>query len=112
MKQLIEEIKTLVSEEVERANKKNGPIKGTHEAYGLLKEEIEEMRDEDKDMRIYLGKLWQSVKEDSLYDISVYANTIEEAAILCAAEAIQVACVARRTERMADKKLEQILEER
>lgn len=37
-----------VHEEIDRATKKYGPINSAHEAYGIIKEEIDEMWDEIK----------------------------------------------------------------
>lgn len=95
---------TVVYEEVERATEKeleaavqNFPMYASkHEAYAVLKEEVEELQDAVNEVNTMLEYLWKKVKEnEDVEDNLVYiVNAAQHAAV----EAIQVAAVAVKAE--------------
>lgn len=93
MKELKEAVKGLVREEYERAAKKFGEkFNSPHEAYAVLKEEMEEAQ---KEMRYTLGQTevyWIRIKENRITDGTL--EVIEERALNAACELIRVAAMA------------------
>ena len=91
--------------EVESAEEEHEEFfSSNHEAYAVLKEEIEETLVEIDNIMTVLDKIWESVKLDS--NISGLASRMQKTALLCAAELIQVSGVCEkiiRTEEMKDE---------
>ena len=108
---LIEEIGPMVDGELARAQKEHGDSFHTpHEAYAVLREEIEELKDEVdsiinelllKDERQY-GSLWEQTKTfdpSQIACVKLLECTYKDAfmaAMRAAAEAMQVAAVAKK----------------
>lgn len=93
MKELKEAVKVLMHEEYERAAERFGEkFNSPHEAYAVLKEEMEEAQ---KEMRYTLGQTevyWTRIKENRITDGTL--EVIEERALNAACELIQVAAMA------------------
>ena len=93
MKELKEAVKVLMHEEYERAAERFGEkFNSPHEAYAVLKEEMEEAQ---KEMRYTLGQTevyWIRIKENRITDGTL--EVIEERALNAACELIQVAAIA------------------
>lgn len=104
MKQLIEDVKTLSLMELERADSKFGPFNSAHEGYAVIKEEIEETKEEFVRVENRLDHLWDSIKENEVNFNN--AISIENYAIRLAAEAIQVAAMARKFRMLEGKENE------
>ena len=84
-----EKILALAAEELADANTKHPPtFNSMHEAYAVIKEEFEELKNEVDYMEFYLVKLWERVKEDS--DTTGFCKMLKNAAISAVQEAIQV----------------------
>ena len=73
-----------------------GPFVDNHQAYGVIREEIEETADAMESMASCFAKYWKSVKEDEpnasftdLKDVEFWAKNV-------AAEAIQVAAMCKK----------------
>ena len=90
-----EKIIKLINEELDEANEKFPPFHSPHEAYGVIKEELEETKEELECCEKALEKYWMNVK----LDIKQYADItkMEVYAINVAKEAIQVAAMCRKT---------------
>jgi hypothetical protein len=88
------DIEKLVEEELVRANEKYPLFHSPHEAYAVLLEEFEELKNEVDGMSIPLHGAWECVKMDvemthhikALYNITAYA--------VC--EAIQVMAMCKK----------------
>ena len=82
-------IEQLAAEELVDANTKHDPkFNSPHEAYAVIKEELEEMFDEAEYSVFYLGKLWEHVKADD--DCTQQLDLLKSRAVMVAQEAIQV----------------------
>lgn len=78
-----------------------GVFNNNHEAYGVLKEEIEECEDELISINKQLKEIWECVKTDK--DISLWAESLENTAMRLAEETIQVIAVCRKIRLMDEK---------
>ena len=97
MEELIKTINTITKIELKRANKKFPPFNSNHEAYAVLKEEIEEAREESGRVTSSLEMLWERIKLDSSCDSLInICEYIKKHSILEAAESIQVAAMCQK----------------
>lgn len=93
-------INDAIEEELEAAITNYGDYYSTpHEAYAVLKEEIEETSEKVTRMFNNLKLLWDAVKKDKESEIATKAKHIQTAAYYCALEAAQVAAVAKKVQR-------------
>lgn len=92
MEQLIQDVKDLVEREYGRASAIHGLTAASdHEAYALIKEELEEALEMVTQVDAYLSKFWILVKQDAgLTDKFGTLVELNRKAILAAAECIQV----------------------
>ena len=90
-----EKIIALVGEELEAANAIYPPFHSTHEGYAVILEEVEEAKDALERVESATKGVWHFTKYD---DTEAYldAASLEKHAIHLAAEAIQVAAMARK----------------
>lgn len=100
MNAIIEKLPALVAEELETANMMHTVFRSPHEGYAVMLEEIEEADDEMLALTKLIGIVWDAVKMDNEADGRNYARVIEHKAIRLAAEAIQVAAMARKFQAM------------
>jgi hypothetical protein len=89
------EIQKLVNEELEEANKKYPLFHSDHEAYAVIKEEIEECEEDIRKMEMVLSYFWSNTKRDKNSDNLIIG--IKKIAMHAAAEAIQVAAMCDKT---------------
>ena len=95
MKELKKQVEILTNEELERANKKfMSKFNSTHEAYAVLKEEIEEAEAELKNVKMMLEDCWFDIKRDTMPNRNIIA--IKNCAINLSAESIQVAAMCKK----------------
>ena len=94
MNKVLDKLPDLMVAELEFANETNPPFHSLHEGYAVLKEEVEETRENLTNVELSLEKLWEAVRKDRAYEARVYASTIRADAIDIAAEAIQAAAMA------------------
>ena len=87
----LSEIQKLVDKELEEANKKYPLFHSNHEAYAVIKEEIEECEDDMREMQMVLSYFWVRTKRDKNSDDLIIG--IKKSAMHAAAEAIQVAAM-------------------
>ena len=67
-----------------------------HEAYAILKEEVEEAEADIKTINDYLGSIWEEVKTDDPEALRADAMVITRYAVELAKEAVQIAAVTRK----------------
>ena len=67
-----------------------------HEGYAVLLEEVEEAEKELRETREHLGRLWKHVKLDNEEHMLHAACYVYNSAVNLAAEAIQVAAMAKK----------------
>lgn len=97
MEELKAEITRIADMELETAIDKWGLNHSDHESAGVLREEIDEAKDELSMIEYHFTQLWKEVKRDGEVDDkrNLY-NGIFTAAINMACEAVQVAAMARK----------------
>ena len=100
MKILSKAVGELVQEEYSRASEQHGAHHHSpHEAYAVIKEELEEAQHE---IAIVEDKLnhdfWKAVRTDDVYGCKVNAEIIQKRAEAAAAEMIQVAAMALKAQ--------------
>ena len=86
----------LVGEELEAANAIYPPFRSTHEGYAVLLEEVEEVKEALDFVDFDRGLLWEYIRQDAHDKAMRNAQDIEKQAVHLAAEAIQVAAMARK----------------
>lgn len=91
----LSEIQKLVNEELEEANKKYPLFHSDHEAYAVIKEEIEECEEDIRKMEMVLSYFWSNTKRDKNSDNLI--EGMKKIAMHAAAEAIQVAAMCDKT---------------
>ena len=89
-----EKIEALVDEELTRANMDYPLFRSPHEAYAVMREEVEEMLDNLDGIQINMRDAWECVKNDS--NMEDEANMIHRYTVSLIQEAIQVAAMAKK----------------
>lgn len=87
-------IHTLIEEELAEANKEHPLFHSPHEAYGVIKEEVEELHEELVACEGLLQELWGCVREDCGSEFTL--KQLKSHAIYAVQEAIQVAAMAQK----------------
>ena len=97
MKELKKQVEILTNEELERANKKfMSKFNSTHEAYAVLKEEVEEAQEEFEYMNHELNCIWDYVKRNKTENALAHMKNMKKYAINMAAEAVQVGAMCEK----------------
>lgn len=96
MEEIIKSLDALAENEFLEKLKERGKFVDSHQAYGVIKEEIEEAEDELEYINGELDYLWAAVKHDDTEQVVAHAKHIEDSALLLAAEAIQVAAMGKK----------------
>ena len=92
-------IEHCVDVELEAARKEHEEFHSLHEAYAVTLEEVEEAKVEIGEIDWLTTELWNCVKNDNA-SLAVWDfKRIEEHAVSLAAEAVQVAAMARKARR-------------
>lgn len=91
----LSDIQKLVNEELKEANKKYPLFHSDHEAYAVIKEEIEECEEDIRKMEMVLSYFWSNTKRDKNSDNLI--EGMKKIAMHAAAEAIQVAAMCDKT---------------
>lgn len=87
-------IHTLIEEELAEANKKHPLFTDPHHAYGVIKEEVEELHEELIACEGLLSEMWHRIREDMGAE-DVLRQLLAHA-IYAAQESIQVAAMAQK----------------
>lgn len=85
-------VEEMIQQELKEANKSHPMFHSDHEAYAVIKEEIEEASFEFVSLENYLGNLWHKVVEDEPNKKRIY-DEMKKASIRAIQEAIQVAAM-------------------
>lgn len=96
------QVRELVSVELAAANEKFPQFHSAHEGYAVIREEVEETREQFETVERYLSYLWDRVKQDCT--AKEQAEYIEMFAVNTACEAIQVAAMCRKFLEMESKR--------
>lgn len=91
------EITKAIEAELTSANEKYPPFASLHEAYAVIKEELEEVEDEFKTAGNQLDLAWSSIKNDDDNALSNFA-LLGMTAIRLAMEACQVAAMCNKAD--------------
>lgn len=87
----LSKIQELADEELKEANEKYPLFHSCHEAYAVIKEEVEECKEDVQEMEMVLSYFWGKVKRNRSSNDLV--SGMKKIALEAAAEAIQVAAM-------------------
>lgn len=87
------DVEALVKKELEAANKKFPLFNSAHEGYGVLIEELGELKDEIHDIKEYKKLMKEAIHKNNTRMVFEYAEIMGFRAIHAAVEAIQVAAM-------------------
>lgn len=87
----LSKIQALADEELKEANKKYPEFSSDHEAYAVIKEEVEECKEDVQEMEMVLSYFWGKVKRNRSSNDLI--SGMKKIALEAAAEAIQVAAM-------------------
>ena len=93
-------IEHCVDVELEAARKEHEDFHSLHEAYAVTLEEVEEVEDELQVTKNFMAELWADAKTDNVQYFYETLGEIEKHAVNLAAEAVQVAAMARKARRL------------
>lgn len=98
MQELIWMVEGLVDAELRRANSIHEPkFNSYHEAYAVILEEHEETKEDLESMKYFIHEIWFHIRCDRPQEeIDELLSDMEKKAIHLAAEAIQVAAMAKK----------------
>lgn len=96
MNKVKDKLPALVEEELAAAMEEHPLFASAHEGYAVTLEEVEEAEAELRSVRHHLCMLWNGAKIDYPNGVIHAAIFIKEAAVNLAAEAIQVAAMAKK----------------
>lgn len=107
MKKLMEKVIGLVGDELEEANKNNPPLfHSTHEGYGVIAEEMMEVRNEYEMLDMFQQNVLYAIHRDDWEDVSDSAFNLGMAAIKVACECIQVAAMCDKLRQTVEANVE------
>ena len=95
-------IHTLIETELAEANKKHPLFTDPHHAYGVIKEEVEELHEELVACEGLLSDMWHRIRND--WETEHTLRQLKAHAIYAAQEAIQVAAMAQKAMDSLNKK--------
>jgi hypothetical protein len=95
------DIKKLIDKELDAANEVNRPFASMHEAYAVIKEELEEAEDESEKAGRFLNSAWSNIKQPDNIGITnakMFLADMYKAAMNLAVEAVQVAAMCKKAQ--------------
>lgn len=101
---IVESLKPLVEDELERANAEYEPFHNDHEGYAVILEEVEEAEEVMEVISKRLDGMWYLIKTNQTPHINFQVEVLEERALCLAAEAIQVAAMCEKYNQMRGTK--------
>lgn len=103
--QTVKLVDKLIKAEYKNACEKFGNKYHTlHEGYAILLEELEEVEDEHKDLKIWVDKFWEAIKNDSSYnEESEYVAKMLEEVYYTILELAQVGAVLYKIRNIIDE---------
>lgn len=87
-------IHNLIKEELAEANQKHPLFADSHHAYGVIKEEVEELHEELVACEGLLGDMWHRIREDM--ETEDVLRLLQAHAIYAVQEGIQVAAMTQK----------------
>jgi len=96
MKELIEKVKVLATEELKNANKKFPMFSSTHEGWAVISEEFQESSEELGYVKRELEIIWNYIRSNDKNYVTSHIKSLQIDALNLAAEAIQVAAMAQK----------------
>ena len=93
-------IEHCVDVELEAARKEHEEFHSLHEAYAVTLEEVQEADEEMDAVKYYANAFWDCVRSDDAECADKQLAHIEKCAVSLAAEAVQVAAMARKARRL------------
>lgn len=100
------ELKKLVDLELEAANRENPPFHSAHEGYAVILEELDETRSAMAAVGKTVEYLWTDVMRNMQRNFAMHAEILEKNAVRAAAEALQVAAMARKFRQLGGTKMD------
>ncbi len=94
MSKLLKEVHHLIQNELERANEKFPPFRSTHEGWGVIWEEFEEVKDALELLTISFNDLGYCVRQNDKERMRTVNAGLRVRAMWLALEAIQVGAMA------------------
>ena len=89
-----EDINRLIAEELGRANAEYPLFHSQHEAFAVILEEVDEVKDEFEDLKSYTEALWKQVRRDGMEKWVL--EGLQKSAVWMIKEAIQVAAMCEK----------------
>ena len=104
MNHTLQKIPALVREELEAANREHPAFVDWHQAWAVLKEEVEEAANDLRGIDLQMEWLWGKVKKQDCEKAApeINAKNLYDRAVHLAAEAIQVAAMAQKAAALAE----------
>lgn len=96
MNKVLNKLPALVAEELEAANVDHPPFHSLHEGWAVLKEEVDETKDNMNIVDGYINVMWVDVRADDAVSVKRSAENLKRFALDIAAEAIQVSAMAQK----------------
>jgi len=93
MNELIAKIEELAGEELKRANEEHPLFSSAHEAHAVIREEVDELKQDVKWLTDNVEGAWEFVKKDNEERTKTHIGQARKAATMAAAEAVQVAAM-------------------
>ena len=96
MERIIEKVYDLSTKELLKAMAFYGGFSSKHEAYSVIKEEFEETEEELEKAAESISKIWTFVRNDEDESVRRESKDLLRASLKTAAEAVQLAAMARK----------------
>lgn len=96
MNHVKDQLPALVDAELAAAIHEHGRFHSAHEGYAVMLEEVQEAEDEMVMIKVAMKSIWIAVRNDFSVVGNEYVREVEAHAVHLAAEAIQVAAMARK----------------
>lgn len=104
MNAVMDKLPGLVAEELEEANRRYPPFASAHEGYAVMLEELEETKEAIVEVELDMERLWECIRSDSTQLMAPWSKHIAHDAQKVAAEAVQIAAMAKKMLSLLDKK--------
>ena len=97
MTELLQEVQQVIENALERANEAKLTLHSPEEAYAVLKNHYDGVKEKRRQIKLFLSDFWDDVKEDNFICYPEDLMRINDCAVSCAEAAIKVAATAQKT---------------